>query len=237
MKESISIENLYVSYDNKLVLEDINLKIYEGDLIAFIGPNGAGKSTLIKTILNFVKPLKGKVLINEKKINYNKLKIAYIAQKNTIDWNFPTTVEDVVSMGTYGRLGLFHRINNIEKSKVKKALEMLEIYDLKDRQISMLSGGQQQRVFLARALVQEASIYLLDEPFQGIDIKTEKKIIEILKLLKEKGNTIIVVHHDLSTVSKYFDKVVMINKKIICKGRIEDVFKEENISLTYKHVF
>ena len=194
---AIEIKNLTVAYGENIALEDLNLNIEVGSLMALVGPNGAGKSTLIKTILKFLKQITGEIKINAKTL-------AYVPQRNSVDWDFPTTLFDVVEMGCYGRVGLFKRVSKEEKQKVLKAIEQVGMLEFKDRQISELSGGQQQRAFIARALVQEADIYLMDEPFQGVDSTTEKSIVEILKQLKAEGKTIIVVHHDLQSVATYF---------------------------------
>ena len=197
--------------------------------MALVGPNGAGKSTLIKTILKFLKQITGEIKINAKTL-------AYVPQRNSVDWDFPTTLFDVVEMGCYGRVGLFKRVSKGEKQKVLKAIEQVGMLEFKDRQISELSGGQQQRAFIARALVQEADIYLMDEPFQGVDSTTEKSIVEILKQLKAEGKTIIVVHHDLQTVPAYFESVALINKTVIVSGKVSEVFTQENIDVTYRKI-
>lgn len=225
---AIQIKNLTVAYGENIALENFNLDIKIGSLMALVGPNGAGKSTLIKTILKFLKQITGEIKINGKTL-------AYVPQRNSVDWDFPTTLFDVVEMGCYGRVGLFKRVSKKEKEKVLKAIEQVDMLEFKDRQISELSGGQQQRAFIARALVQEADIYLMDEPFQGVDSTTEKSMVEILKKLKSEGKTILVVHHDLQTVPTYFDMVTFINKTVIASGEIEKVFTQENIDRTYKN--
>ena len=231
----IEIEKLVVAYDeDKPVLDGFNLGIEKGKMTAFVGPNGAGKSTLIKAILEFVKPITGSITINGKKYVQEKKKIAYVPQRGSVDWDFPTTLYDVVEMGSYGRVGFLKRVPKSEKKRVMEAIEKVDMIEYIDRQISQLSGGQQQRVFIARALVQDAEIYLLDEPFQGIDKKTEGSIVNILKGLKEEGKTVIVVHHDLQTVPEYFDEVVLINRKVIASGKVSEVFTKENIDETYK---
>ena len=231
----IEIEKLVVAYDeDKPVLDNFNLGIEKGKMTAFVGPNGAGKSTLIKAILEFVKPITGSITINGKKYAQEKKKIAYVPQRGSVDWDFPTTLYDVVEMGSYGRVGFLKRVPKSEKNRVMEAIEKVDMLEYVDRQISQLSGGQQQRVFIARALVQNAEIYLLDEPFQGIDKKTEGSIVKILKGLKEEGKTVIVVHHDLQTVPEYFDEVVLINRKVIASGKVNEVFTKENIDETYK---
>lgn len=231
--KGIEIKNLSVAYENIPVLENINLEIKEGSFIALVGPNGAGKSTLIKTILNFLKPITGEIKINGNSYKVERKNIAYVPQRGTVDWDFPTTLQDVVEMGSYGRLGFFKRVSQNEKRKAIETIKKVDMLDFKDRQISELSGGQQQRAFLARALLQDASIYLMDEPFQGVDAKTEKSIVDILKKLKSENKTVVVVHHDLQTVKEYFDNVAFINKSIIAYGKVEDVFNEENIKKTY----
>ena len=226
---AIEIKNLTVAYGENIALEDLNLDIEVGSLMALVGPNGAGKSTLIKTILKFLKQITGEIKINAKTL-------AYVPQRNSVDWDFPTTLFDVVEMGCYGRVGLFKRVSKEEKQKVLKAIEQVGMLEFKDRQISELSGGQQQRAFIARALVQEADIYLMDEPFQGVDSTTEKSIVEILKQLKAEGKTIIVVHHDLQTVPAYFESVALINKAVIVSGKVSEVFTSENIDVTYRKI-
>ncbi|AVQ25051.1 metal ABC transporter ATP-binding protein [Fusobacterium periodonticum] len=226
---AIEIKNLTVAYGENIALEDLNLNIEVGSLMALVGPNGAGKSTLIKTILKFLKQITGEIKINAKTL-------AYVPQRNSVDWDFPTTLFDVVEMGCYGRVGLFKRVSKEEKQKVLKAIEQVGMLEFKDRQISELSGGQQQRAFIARALVQEADIYLMDEPFQGVDSTTEKSIVEILKQLKAEGKTIIVVHHDLQTVPAYFESVALINKAVIVSGKVSEVFTQENIDVTYRKI-
>lgn len=226
---AIEIKNLTVAYGENIALEDLNLEIEVGSLMALVGPNGAGKSTLIKTILKFLKQITGEIKINAKTL-------AYVPQRNSVDWDFPTTLFDVVEMGCYGRVGLFKRVSKGEKQKVLKAIEQVGMLEFKDRQISELSGGQQQRAFIARALVQEADIYLMDEPFQGVDSTTEKSIVEILKQLKAEGKTIIVVHHDLQTVPAYFESVALINKAVIVSGKVSEVFTQENIDVTYRKI-
>ena len=224
---AIEIRKLTVAYGENIALENFNLDVEAGSLMALVGPNGAGKSTLIKTILKFLKQITGEIKINAKTL-------AYVPQRNSVDWDFPTTLFDVVEMGCYGRVGLFKRVSKEEKQKVLKAIEQVGMLDFKDRQISELSGGQQQRAFIARALVQEADIYLMDEPFQGVDSTTEKSIVDILKKLKSEGKTLIVVHHDLQTVPTYFETVTFINKSVIASGKVKEVFTQENIDMAYK---
>ena len=182
---AIEIKNLTVAYDEKPVLENLSLNIGKGQIWAVIGPNGAGKSTLIKTILEFLKPIVGAIKVNGEKYAKMRKKIAYVPQRGSVDWDFPTTLFDVVEMGSYGRVGFLKRVSKEEKVRVIEAIKQVDMLEFKDRQISELSGGQQQRVFLARALLQDAEIYLMDEPFQGVDSKTEKSIVQILKKLRD----------------------------------------------------
>lgn len=230
---AIQIDDLTVAYDYKPVLWDIDLKIPEGVLMAIVGPNGAGKSTLIKAILGIIKPIAGSVKILGKPYKKQVDKVAYVPQKGSVDWDFPTTALDVVMMGTYGSLGWIKRPGQKEKKASLEALEKVGMLEFKNRQISQLSGGQQQRIFLARALVQNASIYLMDEPFQGVDATTEKAIINILKELRNAGKTLIVVHHDLQTVPEYFNWVTFLNVKGIASGPVRDIFNDDNLTKTY----
>ena len=216
----VKVEDLTVAYGENPVLWDIELEIKKGVLMAIVGPNGAGKSTLIKAMLNLIKP-----------------KIAYVPQRGSVDWDFPTTVFDVVEMGRYGKVGWLKRVGKIDKEKTKEAIHKVEMDDFSERQISQLSGGQQQRVFIARALVQDADIYFMDEPFQGVDSKTEKSIVNILKKLRDDGKTVVVVHHDLQTVKNYFDYVTFINVSVIASGHVDETFTQENIEKTYKSKF
>lgn len=229
----IKVEDLTVAYEDKPVLWDINLEIPEGVLMAIVGPNGAGKSTLIKSMLNLIKPIAGKIRFWDRPYSEAIKKIAYVPQRGTVDWDFPTNVQDVVMMGRYGDLGWFKRPNRSDHEKVIECIKKVGMTDFSKIQISQLSGGQQQRVFLARALAQDADIYFMDEPFQGLDVKTEEAIIELLKELRTTGKTVVVVHHDLQTVDKYFDYVTLLNKQIIESGAVCDVFTEENIAKTY----
>lgn len=230
----IKVEDLTIAYEDKPVLWDIELDIKKGILMAIIGPNGAGKSTLIKAMLDLIKPVTGEVRFYDEKYSKVRDKVAYVPQRGSVDWDFPTTVSDVVEMGRYGKVGWLKKVKKIDKDKVKEAIHQVEMEEFSERQISQLSGGQQQRVFLARALVQEAEIYFMDEPFQGVDNKTEKSIINILKKLRDENKTVIVVHHDLQTVKEYFDYVTFINVSVVASGPVEEVFTPENIEKTYK---
>jgi len=232
-KPALEINDLTVAYKFKPVLWDIDLDVPEGVMMAIVGPNGAGKSTLIKSILEIVKPIAGDIKILGKSYRNARSEVGYVPQKGSVDWDFPTTVKDVVLMGTYGNLGWIRRPGRLQKVEAEKALKKVGLSDFSHRQISQLSGGQQQRVFLARALVQDANIYFMDEPFQGVDATTEKAIINILKELRQRGKTVIVVHHDLQTVTDYFDWVTLLNVKKIASGPCTEVFNEKNLELTY----
>lgn len=231
---AIKIKDLTVSYDLKPVLWDIDLNIPKGSLMAIVGPNGAGKSTLIKAILGITKLVTGNVLFFDQEYKDVRKQISYVPQKESVDWDFPTTVFDVVLMGRYGHVGWIKRPGKKDKELTLEALKKVSMEEYKKRHIKELSGGQQQRVFLARSLVQGAQIYLMDEPFAGVDVKTEKAILKILKELKEEGKTVVVVHHDLDTVRDYFDSVTILNKQIIASGKVSEVFTQENIKLAYE---
>jgi len=230
---SIKIDGLSVSYDRKRVLSNIYLNIQSGNVYGVIGPNGAGKSTLFKSILGLLVPNAGEIEVLGTTVHDVRQKIAYVPQKDDVDWQFPATVFDIVMMGRYPYKSLFNRLDNQDKQIAMNALEQIGIADLKDRQIGALSGGQQQRVFIARALCQQAEIFLLDEPFVGIDITTEETIIRILKELASKGKTLLVVHHDLSTVENYFNKVILLNQRLLAYGDTSTTFTQENVAKTY----
>ncbi|HLT52024.1 MAG TPA: metal ABC transporter ATP-binding protein [Arenibacter sp.] len=232
-KIAIKIDDLTVAYNFKPVLWDIDLSVPEGVLMAIVGPNGAGKSTLIKAMLDIIKPIAGSVEIFGKPYRKQYKEVAYVPQKGSVDWDFPTTALDLVLMGTYGSLGWIKRPGQKQKKDALEALEKVGMLEFKNRQISQLSGGQQQRIFLARALVQKASIYIMDEPFQGVDATTEKAIVNILKELRKSGKTVVVVHHDLQTVPEYFDWVTFLNVKKIATGSVKDIFNDDNLTKTY----
>jgi manganese/zinc/iron transport system ATP- binding protein len=229
----IEVEDMTVAYRVKPVLWDIDLRIPRGVLMAIVGPNGAGKSTLIKAMLELIKPISGSTLFNGLSYRQQRKNIGYVPQRGSVDWDFPTTVLDVVLMGRYGHIGWIKRPRRKERELAEEALIKVGMEDFAHRQISELSGGQQQRVFLARALVQDADIYFMDEPFQGVDAKTERAIVDILKEMRKQGKTVIVVHHDLQTVKEYFDWVTLLNIQLIACGPISQVFTEENLVKTY----
>ena len=229
MKELIKIRDLTMSYGEKAVLSDVSITIPENVRCAIIGPNGAGKSTLIKGALDLVEPIKGDIKFWGKKFNSVRKKISYVPQIGEVNWDFPTTVYDVVLMGRYQKLGLFKRPKKEDKKKASESLKAMGIYDLKDRQISQLSGGQKQRVFIARALCQDSDLYIMDEPLAGVDEATEKIIMDIFLELQSMGKTVIAVHHDLHTIEKYFDHVIMLNKTVMANGPVKEVFNRENL--------
>lgn len=233
-EHALIIEDMTVAYQTTPVLWDIDVKVPAGVLMAIVGPNGAGKSTLIKAVLQLIKPISGTVTIHGSSYETQRKKIAYVPQRGSVDWDFPTSVLDVVLMGRYGFLGWIKRPTHQDRQLAMEALEKVGMEAFAQRQISQLSGGQQQRVFLARALVQDAAVYFMDEPFQGVDAKTEQAIIVLLKELRASGKTVVVVHHDLQTVADYFDWVTLLNTQLIASGPVAEVFTEENLRKTYR---
>ena len=230
---AVHVEDLTVSYQSKPVLWDIDFDIPPGVMAAIVGPNGAGKSTLIKSILDLVKPTAGHVTIHGRPYADQRRKVGYVPQRSSVDWDFPTTALDVVTMGLYGQLGWLRRPGRAERERALAALTRVGMSDFADRQISQLSGGQQQRVFIARALVQDADVYFLDEPMVGVDATTERAIVKILHTLRDDGKTVIVVHHDLQTVRDYFDWMVILNVRVIAQGPISEVYNSDNLRKAY----
>lgn len=230
----ISVKGLSVHYGRKRVLSNIFLDIHPGHLYGVIGPNGAGKSTLFKAILGLTDTQSGEVKIYGDDLAEHQKRVVYVPQKDEVDWQFPATVFDIVLMGRYPYKRLWERLNNEDRRIATQALHDVGIYDLKERQIGALSGGQQQRVFLARALCQRPDIFLLDEPFIGVDITTEERIINILKSLAEEGKTVLVVHHDLASVAGYFDQVILVNHRLIAAGATSDVFTQPIIDEAFR---
>lgn len=232
---ALSIDHLTVAYHSRPVLEDVCLKIPSGRLAAIIGPNGGGKSTLIKAALDLIKPISGSISYSNHPYSTIRNEIAYVPQSESVDWDFPTNVLDVVMMGRYGHLGLFHPPGKKEKNMALETLAAVGMEQYAKCPINELSGGQKQRVFLARAFIQEANFYFLDEPFKGVDAQSEKVIIGLLKNMRDQGNTIIIVHHDLQTVCEYYDWVTLLNHHVIANGPVREVFYRENIQLTYEN--
>ena len=230
---AIDVTDLTVAYQEKPVLWDVDLQAPAGVLLAIVGPNGAGKTTFIKAVLGLIKPVAGQMLIYGKPYAEQRRLVGYVPQRGSVDWDFPTSVLDVVLMGRYGELGWFRRPRREDRELALEALEKVGMARYADRQISQLSGGQQQRTFLARALVQEAQIYFMDEPFQGVDATTERAIVDLLKELRAAGKSVIVVHHDLQTVPEYFDWVMLLNVGLVAAGPVGVVFTEENLRRTY----
>ena len=230
---ALHVEDMTVTYDGRPALWDIDLDVPPGVLAAIVGPNGAGKSTLIKAVLDLIAPAAGHVTIFGRAYREQRRLVGYVPQRTSVDWDFPATVVDVVTMGLYGRLGWIRRPGRRERDEAMNSLEQVGMAAHAHRQISQLSGGQQQRVFLARALVQDAQLYFMDEPFAGVDATTERAIIVLLKTLRQQGKTVIVVHHDLQTVPYYFDWLALLNVRIVAQGRVDEVYTKENLLATY----
>ncbi|MFV1852676.1 MAG: metal ABC transporter ATP-binding protein [Thalassospira sp.] len=229
----LTVRGLTVSYGNKPAVFSVDASIPAGSMTAIIGPNGAGKSTFLKGALGVVPRLSGEVRIFGKLFDEARDRVAYVPQRASVDWDFPARVIDVVLMGLYGSVGLFRLWRARHREQAMDCLERVGMADFADRQIGQLSGGQQQRVFLARALAQNAEFYMLDEPFAGVDAATERAIVSVLKELKSEGRTVVCVHHDLSTVPEYFDRVLLINVRRIAEGPVETTFTAENLQETY----
>jgi manganese/zinc/iron transport system ATP- binding protein len=230
---ALHVEDLTVSYQSKPVLWDIDLDVPPGVMAAIVGPNGAGKSTLIKAVLGLVTPAAGHITIFGRPYKAQRRRVGYVPQRSSVDWDFPTTALDVVTMGLYGHLGWLRRPGRRERSQAMDALGLVGMQDFAQRQISQLSGGQQQRVFIARALVQQADVYFLDEPMAGVDATTERAIVEILRKLRDQGKTLIVVHHDLQTVTSYFDWLLLLNVRAIAQGPVRETYTADNLKKTY----
>jgi manganese/zinc/iron transport system ATP- binding protein len=230
---ALQVADLTVAYRDQPVLWDVDLEVPAGVLMAIVGPNGAGKTTLIKAALGLVPVAAGQVWIEGRPHRPGRARVGYVPQRGSVDWDFPTSVLDVVLMGRYGALGWFRRPGRDDVRRALEALDQVGMRPMAGRQISQLSGGQQQRVFLARALVQQAQVYLMDEPFQGVDATTERAIVDLLRTLRRQGRTVVVVHHDLQTVPEYFDWVTLLNVRRIASGPVAEVFTDENLRQTY----
>ncbi|MEQ1851688.1 MAG: ABC transporter ATP-binding protein [Chthoniobacteraceae bacterium] len=229
----LSIHDLTVAYHRKPVLWDVDLDVPRGQLVGIVGPNGAGKSTLIKAVLELIPKASGRVLIFGQPYSKVRARVAYVPQRESVDWDFPVSALDVVTMGRYGRIGWFKPVTRRHTAAALEALDRVGIASLAHRQISQLSGGQQQRTFLARALVQDADLYLMDEPFAAVDAATERAIVTLLQELRSAGKTCLVVHHDLQTVGEYFDHVILLNMRVVAHGPTAAVFNNENLQRTY----
>jgi manganese/zinc/iron transport system ATP- binding protein len=229
----IQVADLTVAYQRKPVLWEISLEIPKGALVGLVGPNGAGKSTLLKAMLNMVSQVSGEITLEGLPILDQRDKIAYVPQRESVDWDFPASVLDVVTMGLYRKIGWFMPVRKQHKQLALQALEQVGIADLANRQISQLSGGQQQRTFLARALVQNADLYLMDEPFAAVDAATEQSIVSVLRSMQSNGKTMLVVHHDLHTVPEYFDYLILLNVHAVAFGPMQSTFTPDNLRKTY----
>ena len=230
---ALEINDLTVAYNSKPALWDVDMNVPEGVLMAVVGPNGAGKSTMIKAALDLIPRAAGDVRFYGKPYRKARELVGYVPQRGSVDWDFPTSVLDVVMMGLYGSLGWFKRPGQTERKLAMEALEQVGLTDFANRQISQLSGGQQQRTFLARALVQDAQIYFMDEPFAAVDAVTERAIVALLRELRSRNRTVIVVHHDLQTVEEYFDWVTLLNVEVVASGSVETTYTDDNLRRTY----
>ena len=233
MTPALEFHDLTVSYDRKPVLFGVDAAIPQQSLCGIIGPNGAGKSTLIKAVMGLLPVQGGWTQVFGGPLDKCRQRVAYVPQRSSVDWDFPVNVMDVVLMGRYGRLGLLRRPKAKDRAIAAEALEKVQMSDYAARQISQLSGGQQQRVFLARALAQESDLYFMDEPFAGVDAATEAAIVTLLQELKEKGKTLMVVHHDLPSAREYFDMLLLLNMRVVAFGATEAVFTSEMLQKTY----
>lgn len=232
-RHPVAIHDMTVAYNRKPVLWDVDLDVPEGTLVGIIGPNGAGKSTLIKAVLDLIPRASGDVMIYGKPYREQSARVAYVPQRESVDWDFPVDALDVVTMGRYGRIGWCRPVTRQHREHAREAMDRVGMADYAHRQISQLSGGQQQRVFLARALAQDADIYFMDEPFAGVDAATEKVIVDILRSLRSNGKTVLAVHHDLQTVPEYFDHLIMLNMRVVAVGETRHVFTRDNLHKTY----
>ncbi len=233
---ALKVENISVAYDQNVVVENVSFEIPKGSITAIVGPNGAGKTTLLKAILDLL-PSSGKSIFLEEENPTKKTRlarVAYVPQRADIDWDFPLRVQDVVKQGRFRSLGLFKRETQKDRDLVEGAIRAVAMENFATRQIGELSGGQQQRVFLARALAQDADLLFMDEPFQGVDAATEDAIVNVLFKLREQGKTVVAVHHDLSTLTKYFDGIVLLNRELVAAGEMSAVFNRENLQKAYE---
>lgn len=233
MPNALEVLDLTVSYNRKPVLWNIDLEIPAGLLVGIVGPNGAGKSTLIKATMGLADISSGSISIFGQPLHAVRNRISYVPQRESVDWDFPASVFDVVLMGRYGKIGLFGRVRDSDREIVQDCLREVGLEGFRDRQISQLSGGQQQRTFLARALAQKADLYFMDEPFAGVDMATEAAIVQLLQRMRSQGKTVVVVHHDLNSVSRYFDWLVLLNTRLVASGPVAEVFTKENLEQAY----
>ncbi|MEZ5003758.1 MAG: metal ABC transporter ATP-binding protein [Chitinophagales bacterium] len=229
----IEVHDLTVSYNKKPALWNVDFDLPEGKIIGIIGPNGAGKSTLLKSIMGLLPMASGYIKIYGKDLEAIRKRVSYVPQRGSVDWDFPASVREVVMMGLYQQQKWFRGASQLDQQKVDQALEKVGMLPFAHRHISQLSGGQQQRVFLARAMAQQADLYLMDEPFAGVDASTESSILELLSTMRNEGKTIIVVHHDLQTAKDYFDHIVLLNTRLIAAGPVEEVFTPQHLQDAY----
>ena len=229
----LEVRGVTAAYGSEPVLWDVSFRVPEGQLVAVVGPNGAGKTTLLKVVMGLMEPAAGRATVFGKPFSRARQLVGYVPQRGSVDWDFPTDALDVVQMGLYGRLGWFRRPGRKEREKAMECLEKVGMGGFAGRQISQLSGGQQQRVFLARALAQEARLYLTDEPIAGVDFKPERAIGGLLREIRASGGPVVVVHHDLATVPDYFDRVVILNRRLVAEGPVDEVFTRENVADAY----
>ena len=229
----IEAHNLTVLYGRKPAIWNVDFKLPEGQVIGIMGPNGSGKSTLLKSIMGVVTPTTGYTKVYDQELNQVRHKVSYVPQRQEIDWDFPASVWDIVSMGRFHVRGLFKRLTSEDNDIIQESLGKVNMLGFAKRQISQLSGGQQQRVFLARAIAQQGELFLMDEPFAGVDIATEEMIVDLLKEMKDQGKTLVIVHHDLHTAQSYFDHLVLMNTRLVACGKTSDVFKDQILTDTY----
>jgi manganese/zinc/iron transport system ATP- binding protein len=229
----LAVYDLTVAYHRKPVIWDVGFQIPAGQLVGVVGPNGAGKSTLLKAIMDLIPRASGRIHVFGQPYRRARHRVGYVPQRESVDWDFPVDVLDVVTMGLYAKIGWCLPVRKRHRQAALEALHQVGIAELAHRQISQLSGGQQQRTFLARALVQDADLYLMDEPFAAVDAATEKTIVQILREMKQAGKTALVIHHDLQTVPEYFDYVILLNLRVVAEGAVADVFTSENLQKTY----
>lgn len=230
---ALEVHNLTVSYNRKPVLWDVDFKLPQGKIIGIVGPNGSGKTTLLKTIMGLLKPDSGYTEIFGKPLDDVRQRVAYVPQRESVDWDFPASVMDIVLMGRYKKSNLFKRLSHEDKQLATEALEKVNMLAFANRQIAQLSGGQQQRVFIARSLAQQADIYLMDEPFVGVDAATEDSILSLLAEMRKNGKTVIIIHHDLQTAQSYFDWIVLLNTRLVACGLVKEVLTEKNLHEAY----
>lgn len=229
----LAVRGLSVAYNGKVVLSDVDTIVPDGAMLAIVGPNGAGKSTFLKATLGIVPSLSGTIRFFGRSFSAERRRVAYVPQRASVDWDFPTTALGVVLMGFYGRLGLWRPVRRHDKVRAMDCLDRVGLADFAARQIGQLSGGQQQRVFLARALAQDAELIIMDEPFAGVDAATERAIVEVLKGLRSAGRTVVCVHHDLSTVPDYFTHVLLLNGSKVADGTVAEAFTPQNLDIAY----